>query len=137
MPVRLADRAREAALSAAVLDPYKVIPLGSIVVLVEYSPPRMVYVASEERWSSPHVHVREGSMYLLTMRAAIVFIAASVVAVIAAALLLADGNSWPVALLGGGGAFGVGLPVFNGIIPPSEERQSDLERGGRGGSLDQ
>lgn len=62
-------------------------------------------------------------MYLLTMRAAIVFLAACVVAAIAVALLLTAGNTWPVALLGGGGAFGAGLPIFNGMIPPSQEPQ--------------
>lgn len=41
---------------------------------------------------------------------------------IAAALLLAVGNPWPVALLGGGGAFGMTLPLINGMIPPSDER---------------
>ncbi|WP_182884727.1 MULTISPECIES: hypothetical protein [Microbispora] len=59
-------------------------------------------------------------MYLLTLRAAVVFVLAALTAVIAVALLLTAGNSWPVALLGGGGAFGVALPLVNGMIPPTE-----------------
>ncbi|MGW2161836.1 hypothetical protein [Nonomuraea sp. NPDC001699] len=57
-------------------------------------------------------------MYLLTVRAAVVVMAAAFVAAIAFALTFSAGTVWQMALLYSGGAFGLAIPFFNAIIPP-------------------
>jgi hypothetical protein len=59
-------------------------------------------------------------MYFLTMRSLAVFTAASLIAVITIGLLLAGGNAWPAAILGGGAAFGGSLVLVNHILPPTD-----------------
>ncbi|MEO3855588.1 hypothetical protein [Acrocarpospora sp. B8E8] len=63
-------------------------------------------------------------MYLLTVRAAVVVIAASVVAAITVALVLSTGSSWQLAVLTGASAFAFSVHFFNGIIPPGDEENS-------------
>ncbi|MGW4644520.1 hypothetical protein ACWEN6_38790 [Sphaerisporangium sp. NPDC004334] len=63
-------------------------------------------------------------MYLLTIRAAVVVIAAAFVAAIAFALTTSAGTVWQMALLYAGGSFGLAVPFFNAIIPPTERPSS-------------
>ncbi|WP_068929396.1 hypothetical protein [Planobispora rosea] len=60
-------------------------------------------------------------MYLLTIRAAVVVMAAAFVAAVAFALTLSADTVWQMALLYAGGAFGLAVPFFNAIIPPTTE----------------
>ncbi|MEV4804979.1 hypothetical protein AB0K18_33690 [Nonomuraea sp. NPDC049421] len=66
-------------------------------------------------------------MYLLTVRAAVVVMAAAFVAALAFALILSTGTIWQMALLSSGAAFGFAIPFFNAIIPPAVEPSSPQE----------
>lgn len=63
-------------------------------------------------------------MYLLTVRAAVIVMAAAFVAAIAFALTLSAGTVWQMASLYSGGAFGLAIPFFNAIVPPTAESPS-------------
>ncbi|MEU4407136.1 hypothetical protein AB0F88_21650 [Streptosporangium sp. NPDC023963] len=56
---------------------------------------------------------------LITVRVAVILGFAFVAAVLAATLMVADGNSWPKALFAAGAAFGAVLTVANTFIGPS------------------
>ncbi|MFI7633919.1 hypothetical protein [Nonomuraea sp. NPDC049400] len=64
-------------------------------------------------------------MYLLTVRAAVVVMAAAFVAVLAFALTTSAGTIWQMAFLYSGGTFGLAIPFFNKIIPPSGDKVED------------
>ncbi|MFF3437610.1 hypothetical protein [Streptosporangium sp. NPDC002721] len=64
-------------------------------------------------------------MYLLTIRAAVVILAAFVVAAMAAALVLSTGSPWQVAALSAGPAFGFSVMFFNAIIPPAAAKEDE------------
>ncbi|MFC4014593.1 hypothetical protein ACFOY2_45735 [Nonomuraea purpurea] len=63
-------------------------------------------------------------MYLLTVRAAVIVMAAAFVAAVAFALTLSAGTVWQMAFLYSGGAFGLAIPFFNAIVPPAVEGPS-------------
>lgn len=66
-------------------------------------------------------------MYLLTVRATVVVMAAAFVAVLAFALTTSAGSIWQMAFLYSGGTFGLAIPFFNKIIPPSRGGAEDTD----------
>ncbi|GAA0846814.1 hypothetical protein ACFQVD_08370 [Streptosporangium amethystogenes subsp. fukuiense] len=62
-------------------------------------------------------------MPLISVRAAVVFGAAFVLAVTAAALVVADGSSWPKALGVAGATFGIVLAAANNVIASPDDQQ--------------
>ncbi|WP_066361051.1 hypothetical protein [Herbidospora mongoliensis] len=64
-------------------------------------------------------------MYLLTIRAAVVILAAFVVAVVTAGVVLSTGSLWQAAALSAGPAFGFSVMFFNAIIPPAQAKNDE------------
>jgi hypothetical protein len=70
---------------------------------------------------------------LLSLRSAYVLTMALLVALAAGGLLYAAHHSMPLAVFGGGGAFGVALPLFNSMIelrPAVAARRQDVVTSG-------